>query len=92
MRENLQTFPQATVILVALGIIAEVQPSVVTEIPDPAFNLTEAGNFVYLLSGGFLLRTTAIESDTIHLRSCFSDVCVELTQLNKKSFPEQLKE
>ena len=86
MRRNVRTVLQATVILLALGITLNAQPTQVTEIPTASTGLVKARDFVYFTSNDSLLRTDGTESGTTFLRSGFTDGFSELTEFNSLLF------
>ena len=71
MRKNVRTFSMATYILLTLGIYAQAQPTLITEVPKASTNFVTAGNLVYFTSRDSLLRTNGTDEGTILLKSGF---------------------
>lgn len=86
MKKHVRLFLQTTVILLIIGITAQAQPTVVTEIPKGSFNLVKAGEFVYFVSGDSLLRTDGTDAGTIFLKSGFNTRLSALTEFNSMLF------
>jgi ELWxxDGT repeat protein len=86
MRKSILTFLKAMVIPMMLGITAQAQPTLVTEIPEASTNFVTAGDFVYFTSNDSLLRTDGTSQGTIFLRSGFSRMLSQETDFNGMLF------
>ena len=86
MQQNLLNFLQATVVLLTLGITAQAQPKLVTQIPEASTNFVAAGEFVYFSSNDSLLRTDGTSRATIFLKSGFSRMFSQATDFNGMLF------
>lgn len=82
MKKTVRTFSMATCILLTLGIYAQAQPTLVTEIPKTSTNFVTAGDLVYFTSKDSLLRTDGTAGGTIFLRSGFSTALSQKTGFN----------
>ena len=86
MRRSILTFLHAMVILSTIGIAAQAQPTLVTEVPEASTNFVAAGDFVYFTSNDSLLRTDGTSDGTIFLKSGFSRMLSQNTDFNDMLF------